>query len=123
MRKGKMSDTGVVKPASDTMSSIMGKSLLSHHWTVQTKRAQLPVSGTPCIHMDDSNKRVDWHVAFCVFDLQIDWFQFGPMTLESHASVCFPSSGTNCRDWLLCSQSLGKLPRLFPTAVHHTAVT
>lgn len=87
------------------------------------QRAQLNLnmfhlSGSLCVHMDDPNKRVELHI----FDLQINWFQFRPMTFTSYF-CSFSISGSNCGNWILGSRSLGKLLRPFPTAVQVTAMT
>lgn len=71
------------------------------------KGTALRLQNPTCINMDGSNKRAERRVAFRTSDLQIDGFQFGTVILSSHVLANFPSSGFNCRDWILYYHSQG----------------
>ncbi len=75
-----------------------GEWFLSRHWTVQTQRAaQLEhgvrfISPKPRrINVDATNERVVPRLAFCVFDLQINWPQFRLMRFAPRTLTRFQS--------------------------------
>lgn len=73
-----------------------GEWFLSHHWAEQThdttwtRHAFLSL-WKQRINMDATNERVGLFIAFCVFDLQINWPQFTLMRFAPHNLTRFQS--------------------------------
>lgn len=108
-----------------------GEWFLSHHWTVQTQRTAqlehgarfyLPKNPAASIWMPLTR---GWNCAwlFCVFDLQINWPQFRPRRFAPRTLTRFQSRALIAGIGFPACGALGRLPRPFPTAVRHMAVT
>lgn len=87
-----------VKPSSNAINSMMWNGFLRTTGLCKySARPNLNMTcffisqKTHCINMEAPNEKVEHSMAFCVFDLQINWPQFPLMRFVSHTLAHFQS--------------------------------